>query len=119
MAQTKHTARKSGKGLLKAVKEDMIPVELVASMSRGGGGEPEASMSRGGGGGRGKPKPKVLSGRIDRGKQLVSVRRVTMEEQIRKAQKGVNLSFSKAYFARSIFDLVYIRIYYFPIFEMI
>ena len=91
MTRTKHTAIKTGKGLPRAVKEDATPVQPVALTSRGGGG------------GRVKPKPKVLSGKTDRWKQLIPVRRVTMEEQIRKAQKSINLSFSKAYFARSVF----------------
>ena len=76
-------------------------------------------MSRGGVGGRGKPKLKVLSGRIDRWKQLIPVRSVTMEEQIRKAQRSIYFSFSKSYFARSVFNLVYIRIYYFHIFKLV
>ena len=65
---TKHTVRKTGKGLLKAVKEDVTPVEPVASTSMGWGG------------GRGKPTPKVISGRIDRREQLIPVRSVTMEK---------------------------------------
>ena len=36
MAQTKHTVRKAGKGLLRAVKEDVTPVQPVALTSRGG-----------------------------------------------------------------------------------
>ena len=119
MALTKHTARKTGKGFPRAVKKDVTPVQPVASMSKGRGGQPVALTSGGGGGGRGKPKPKVLCGRIDRQKQLIPVRRVTMEEQIRKAQRSVDLSFSKAHFARSVFISVYIGICYFCIFKVV
>ena len=84
MARTKQTARKKT-GLLKAVKEDSNRKDDPVLSTSGGGG---------------KPHPKIKTGRIDRRKQLIPVRKLSMEDQIRKAQKRTDLSFSKAYFAR-------------------
>ena len=53
----------------------------------------------GGGGGR-KPKPVIKQGRVNKRKPDAPVKQATMEDQIRKAQRKVDLSFSKAYFAK-------------------
>ena len=72
MARTKQMARKRTGGLPKATKED-----IVKSKGGGDGDDAQPSMS---GGGQGKPVPKIKAGRVDRRKQDMPVRRISMEE---------------------------------------
>ena len=88
MARTKQTARKNPKGLPKAVCEHLDKMKEAEEDKKQKTGR--------------KPEPTVKSGRVDKRKPDAPVRRATMEDQIRKAQRKVDLSFSKAYFARSV-----------------
>ena len=81
--------RKVQKGLPKAVGQDLAEKDDTEKKKNGVGG-----------GGDRKPKPVVKQGRVNKRKPDAPVKRVTMEDQIRKAQWKVDLSFSKAYFAK-------------------
>ena len=89
MARTKQMARKVQKGLPKAVGQDLAEKDEAEKKKKGVGG-----------GGGGKPKPVVKQGRVNKRKPDAPVKWATMEDQIRKAQQKVDLSFSKAYFAK-------------------
>ena len=89
MACTKQMARKVQKGLPKAVGRDLAKKD-----------EAEKKMKGVGGGGGRKPKPVIKQGRVNKRKPDAPVKQVTMEDQIRKAQQKVDLSFIKAYFAK-------------------
>ena len=84
MARTKQTEHRSTGGLPKAVVQPQPQPQPKKDPKKGSGG---------------KPVPVVKLGRIDKRKN-VPVKRTTMEEQIRCAQRRVTLCFSKAYFAR-------------------
>ena len=89
MARTKQMARKVQKGLPKAVSQDLAEKDEAEKKKKGVGG-----------GSGGKPKPVVKQGRVNKRKPDAPVKQVTMEDQIRKAQQKVDLSFSKAYFTK-------------------
>ena len=89
MAHTKQMARKVQKGLPKTVGQDLAKKDEAEKKKKGVGG----------GGGR-KPEPVVKQGRVNKRKPDAPVKWVMMEDQIRKAQWKVDLSFSKAYFAK-------------------
>ena len=70
----------------------------VAVMETGGG--------NGGGGGNGEPQlstsraPKPVIRRAKKRKQTAPVKRLTIEQKIRKEQRKTKVQFSKAYFAK-------------------